>query len=135
MQAYATTERSLESDQLRTFDRSVPVPVHQPVTGGERPRDLIDEVLSRLADLVVDRLIQRHAASAAEDTGEWFDARGAADYLGMHRDTLRKLAAQRAIPAHQDGPRCKLYFHRDELDEWRRSARPTSASAALRPVS
>jgi excisionase family DNA binding protein len=55
---------------------------------------------------------------------QWFDARSAAEYLGMHRDTLRKLAAQRAIPTHQDGPRCKLYFRRDELDEWRLTATP-----------
>ena len=46
------------------------------------------------------------------------------------------VAAQRAIPSHQDGPRCKLYFRRDELDEWRRSARPTgSAGTRLRAVS
>jgi excisionase family DNA binding protein len=59
------------------------------------------------------------------------DARGAAEYLGVHRDTLRKLAAQRAIPTHQDGPGCKLYFRRDELDEWRRTARPMRAAGAL----
>ena len=53
-----------------------------------------------------------------------------------YRDTLRKLAARRAIPSHQDGPRCRLYFQRDELDEWRRSARPTGSDAAqLRAVS
>jgi excisionase family DNA binding protein len=132
MQAYATTELSPLSDQLRTFDRSTPVPDPQSLTGVGIPPDLIDQVLGRLADLVVDRLIQRNTASTAEDTGEWLDARGAADYLGMHRDTLRKLAAQHAVPAHQDGPRCKLYFRKDELDEWRRSAGPTSTSAAAR---
>jgi excisionase family DNA binding protein len=51
------------------------------------------------------------------------DASKAAAYLGMHRDTLRKLAAQRAVPVHQDGPGCKLYFRRDELDDWRRAGR------------
>jgi len=132
MQAYATAERSPLSDQLRTFDRSRPLPARHVVTGGELPRDLIDEVLGRLADLVVDRLIQRNTASTADDTGEWLDARGAADYLGIHRDTLRKLASQRAIPAHQDGPCCKLCSRRGELDEWRRSARPTSTSTAAR---
>jgi excisionase family DNA binding protein len=51
------------------------------------------------------------------------DARTAAAYLGVHRDTLRKLAAERAVPVHQDAPGCKLYFRRDELDHWRRSGR------------
>lgn len=50
---------------------------------------------------------------------EWLDSRDAADYLGVHRDTLRKLAAERAIPAEQDRPDCKLFFRRSALDEWR----------------
>ena len=40
----------------------------------------------------------------------------------MHRDTLRKLAAERAIPSEQDGPGCKLYFRRSDLDAWRTAA-------------
>jgi hypothetical protein len=38
-----------------------------------------------------------------------------------YRDTLRKLAAERAIPAEQDGPGCKLFFLRTDLDERRRA--------------
>jgi excisionase family DNA binding protein len=97
---------------------------------------MIDQVLGRIADLVVDRLLERTEAPGTDHASTWLDARGAAEYLGLHRDTLRKLAAQRVIPTHQDGPRCKLYFRRDELDEWRRSARPTGSVAAhLRAVS
>jgi excisionase family DNA binding protein len=60
------------------------------------------------------------------------DAREAAAYLGLHRDTLRKLAAERTVPVHQDGPGCKLYFNRDELDEWRRASKaPHSRLAAV----
>jgi excisionase family DNA binding protein len=84
---------------------------------------MIDQLLRQLADLVVDRLTERTAVDR-DRREQWFDARSAAEYLGMHRDTLRKLAAQRAIPTHQDGPRCKLYFRRDELDEWRLTATP-----------
>jgi excisionase family DNA binding protein len=101
----------------------------QTAAAGDPDRTLIDEILGRLADLVVDRLMERN-----EHTSAWLDARGAAEYLGVHHDTLRKLAAQRAISTHQDGPGCKLHFRRDELDEWRRSARPMRAAAALRAV-
>jgi excisionase family DNA binding protein len=90
--------------------------------------------LGRIADLVVDRLVERTHAQTSEQAAAWLDARGAAEYLGIHRDTLRKLAAQRAIPTHQDGPGCKLFFRRDELDEWRRSARSMRSAAALRAV-
>ena len=72
----------------------------------------------------------RTEAQTADHASVWLDARSAAEYLGIHRDTLRKLAAQRAIPNHQDGPGCKHYFLRDELDEWRCCARPTASAAA-----
>ena len=50
---------------------------------------------------------------------DWLDSRQAAEYLGVHRDTLRRLAAARAIPAVQDGRGCKLFFQRAALDDWR----------------
>jgi excisionase family DNA binding protein len=133
MQAYATSERLPLGDHLPTFDRTS---AHAAATPGDSDRALIDQILVRLADLVVDRLMARNDTDSADHVSAWLDARGAAEYLGIHRDTLRKLAAQRAIPTHQDGPGCKLYFRRDELDEWRRSARHTvSAAAHLRAVS
>jgi excisionase family DNA binding protein len=133
MQAYATSDRPPFGDQLHTLDEAS---ARTAPAAGDQERALIDQFLGRLADLVVDRLMARNDADGADHDSAWLDARGAAAYLGMHRDTLRKLAAQRAIPAHQDGPRCKLYFRRDELDEWRRSARPMgSITAQLRAVS
>lgn len=74
--------------------------------------------------------MERSTASTSDRASEWLDARSAAEYLGIHRDTLRKLAAERAVPVHQDGPRCKLYFRREEPDDWRRAARPTRPRAA-----
>jgi len=133
MQAYATSERLPLGDHFRSLDQTS---VRAAATAGDSEGVLIDHILGRLADLVVDRLMARNDADNADHDSVWLDARGAAEYLGLHRDTLRKLAAQRAIPTHQDGPRCKLYFRRDELDEWRRSARPTGSVAAhLRAVS
>ncbi len=127
MQAYATSERRPEGSRLPIFDRT-PVPTAA-TAGGSGPA-LLDQILGHLADLVVDRLVERAEANRSDHAAEWLDARGAAGYLGIHRDTLRKLAAQRAIPTHQDGPGCKLFFRRDELDEWRRAA-----TAVLRPLS
>lgn len=132
MQAYATSERLPSGDHLRTLERTS---IRMAATAGDADRALVDQILSRVADLVVDRLMERNDAQSSDHASTWLDARSAAEYLGVHRDTLRKLAAQRAIPTHQDGPGCKLYFRRDELDEWRRSARPMRSAAALRAVS
>jgi excisionase family DNA binding protein len=57
----------------------------------------------------------------AADPGRWMDSRAAADYLGVHRDTLRKLAAAGVLPSEQDGPACKRYFNKAALDRWRES--------------
>jgi excisionase family DNA binding protein len=80
----------------------------------------MDEFISQLAERVVARITEQ---SATPTTGadDWFDSRRAAEYLGIHRDTLRKFAAERAIPSEQDGPGCKLYFRRSDLDAWRQS--------------
>lgn len=135
MEAYAVAEKLPLGERLPTPDWTSLTRARQATAAGQDDAP-IDYILGRLADLVVDRMIERTGADADGQTGEWLDARGAADYLGVHRDTLRKLAAQRAIPSHQDGPRCKLFFRRDELDDWRCSARPMrAATAALRAVS
>jgi hypothetical protein len=55
MQAYATPERSPVGGQLRSFDRSAPVSARRTTMDGDPTPDLIDDVLTRLADLVVDR--------------------------------------------------------------------------------
>jgi excisionase family DNA binding protein len=99
---------------------------------------LLDALIDQLAVRVVERLAgATNALLAGQPTGDdWLDSRHAAEYLGMHRDTLRKLAAERTIRSEQDGPGCKLYFRRSDLDAWRQSGgRPrhlcsTLASAA-----
>jgi excisionase family DNA binding protein len=78
---------------------------------------VIEDIVERVAAAVVSRL----TADQDHDEREWLDSRDAAEYLGVHRDTLRKLAAERAIPSHQDGRGCKLFFKRSDLDDWRRA--------------
>lgn len=105
------------------------------VRGATDPEGLGDAIISQL----VDRLAEHMAAALAERLGadepdgdDWLDSRHAAEYLGVHRDTLRKLAAERAIPSEQDGPGCKLYFRRSDLDAWRRGGgRPRQLAANL----
>jgi len=131
MQAYAATARLGSSTRPPSSDP--PTTRAIPRESPRRPDGaLIDELLGRLADLVVDRLVERSDTST-QPADDWMDAREAAAYLGVHRDTLRKLAAERTVPVHQDGPGCKLYFNRDELDEWRRASK--APLSRLRAVS
>jgi hypothetical protein len=72
-----------------------------------RPRGAVDAVLaeSSVLDQLLAHIADRLAAAITDRLvisdnrpDEWFDSRHAAEYLGVHRDTLRKLAAERAIP-------------------------------------
>jgi excisionase family DNA binding protein len=131
MEAYATAEAL-----PRAVVRSVPGAIRRSDAskGDDFDTALLDGLLGRLADLVVERLRER--AETEDQPRQWMDARDAAAYLGVHRDTVRKLAAEGAIPVHQDGPGSRLYFRRAELDEWRLTAKPQRRrQTTLRPVS
>lgn len=133
MQAYATAERPLVGESIR----SLPPQKHTAADGVvDVSQVLLETALRRLADLVVERLLERTTDEPMLLREEWLDARAAAEYLGVHRDTVRKLAAERSIPAYQDAPGCKLYFRRDEIDEWRRTGRaPRATMTSLKAVS
>ena len=92
---------------------------------------VLEGLVAEVADRVAAAIVARLGTEASEPVPEWLDSRRAAEYLGVHRDTLRKLAAERAIPAEQDGPACKLYFRRSDLDEWRRAGGRTAHLLSL----
>jgi excisionase family DNA binding protein len=94
-------------------------------------RSVMDVLLDGLADRIAAAVIARIGRNVGDQHDEWLDSGQAAKYLGLHRDTLRRLAAARAIPSEQDGPGCKLFFRRTELDEWRRSGGSARRLAAV----
>ena len=88
--------------------------------------DLVDALADRVAERVTSRLEQPRHDPDRRTTRE------AAQHLGLHPGTLRRLAAARAIPNEQDGPRCALHFRRSELDRWREAG---GAVGGFRPAS
>ena len=70
--------------------------------------------LGRLADLDVDRLMERSAASS-EPESQWMDAKEAAEHLGVHRDALLEARGPAGSP-HASG--------------WARPASSTSAATS-----
>lgn len=121
MQAYASADTA-PPVQLRILESSSPTA--SAAAGG----GVLDELLGQLADLVADRVATRLAGSRHDGKEEWLDTRRAAEYLGIHRDSVRRLAAERSIPTEQAGTGCKLYFRRSDLDNWRYSGSAPSAS-------
>ena len=120
MAAYATPRLVPTSPSSRDGNNGR----HQTRSDDIASSSLLDVLIDQLAERVAERLAGRATASHHVEPGgedDWLDSRHAADYLGVHRDTLRKLAAERAIPCEQDGPNCKLYFRRSDLHIWRRA--------------
>lgn len=134
MEAYATPRLELGSPALRRQSKASH-PTDNITSAAEH--SLLDVLIDQLAERVAERLAAATDARAIESSGqdEWLDSRHAAEYLGVHRDTLRKLAAERAVPSEQDGPGCKLYFRRSDLDGWRRTGgRPRHLATTLERV-
>jgi hypothetical protein len=59
----------------------------------------------------------------AEPWPEWMSAETAARYLDVSVERVRKLQGRREIPYYQEGPNCRVFFHRPELDECMRRFR------------
>ncbi len=133
MSAYATPRLELAPRGApRQTERTETTSSIDSVSGGS----LVDALIDRLAERLAERLgtaIDHSRADERNSEDEWLDCRHAAEYLGVHRDTLRKLAAERSIPSEQDGPGCKLYFRRSDLDGWRNGGgRPRHLAVAAR---
>jgi excisionase family DNA binding protein len=146
MAAYATQQREPPDRGHSSSSNRLEDALTQATCGqtARRTREAEDVVLTESAflDQLLDHLADRLATVITERLmvpdnrpDEWFDSRHAAAYLGGHRDTLRKLAAERAIPSEQDGPGCKLYFRRSALDAWRNGGgRPRHLASTLAAV-
>jgi excisionase family DNA binding protein len=104
--------------ELRLLDRRPTI--SDSISAGPAPgQTVLNELVAQLADLVAAKVAARLAAPQPEAVDEWLDTRDAAAYLGIHRDSVRRLAAERAIPSEQAAG-CKLFFRRSDLDAWRR---------------
>ena len=114
MQAYSMAETG-RSSQLHLVKRPSALSLGATSDGNA----VLDQLLVQLADLVADRVAAQLVAPARQRVDEWLDTRRAAEYLGIGRDSVRRLAAERAIPTEQAGVGCKLYFRRSDPDQWR----------------
>jgi excisionase family DNA binding protein len=113
MQAYSMAETT-QSPQLHLVERRAAV-----AAGAlSDSNDVVDQLLQQLAEYVAERVAER-LVTPRRERDEWLDTRRAAEYLGIGRDSLRRLAAERVIPTEQAGVGCKLYFRRSDLDSWR----------------
>jgi hypothetical protein len=101
----------------------VTVSVTVVLNGVPVPLTLDEEALAAIAAALP-------ARDGRGDGRVWFDVDGAADYLSMPAERLRKLVGRRAIPYHQEAPGCRIFFSRTDLDDWMASSRHAPRGAA-----
>lgn len=89
--------------------------------------ELTDDDLDQLETMLTTR---RQPATPVTADG-WLDTSRAAEYLGISKASLHKLTAARAIHFEQDGPGCKCWFLRSDLDTYRRGTSPHNAAKTL----
>ena len=77
------------------------------------PKELIDAIAERAADIILDRLADEPRGS---EPGTWMRSAEVAQYLGCSRKSVYRRVARMAMPHYKvDGI---LLFKRDELDAW-----------------
>ena len=77
------------------------------------PKELIDAIAERVADIILDRLADEPRGSGP---GTWMRSAEVAQYLGWSRKSVYRRVARMAMPHYKvDGT---LLFRRDELDAW-----------------
>jgi excisionase family DNA binding protein len=84
------------------------------VSGVELRLVLDDGQLATLRDA----LPPVEVASTVEPWPEWMSAETAARYLDITVERIRKLKERGRIPYHQEGPGCRVFFKRTDLDAW-----------------
>ena len=85
---------------------------------------------AELADLLAPSLRLRLDPVQPDDG--WLDTKRAAEYLGLTTSGLHKLTAGRRIPFEQDGPGCRCWFKRCELDAWRERGSTKTSTEIVR---
>ena len=85
-------------------------------------RAVLDALDDAALDLLAAKVARRLGPQSVPLNDGWIDAKQAAAYLGTTLSSLWKLTAAHEIPFSQDGPGCKCWFKRSQLDAWREGA-------------
>jgi excisionase family DNA binding protein len=78
------------------------------------PTEVLEVIVAEAKTSVLEELAARGDASWPE----WMSVETVARYLDVPEERVRKLKDRGAIPYYQDGPGCRVFFRRRELDEW-----------------
>jgi hypothetical protein len=79
------------------------------------PPEAFEVIAQRAAEIVLESMGSKESC---EGWPEWLDVKTAARYLSCEVGAVRKLYERRKVPHYQEGPGCKVYLRRCELDSY-----------------
>lgn len=74
---------------------------------------------SVIAHGIAEHLARTMTHNTMSISDPWMTTDEAARHLGIGKSEVHRLAKSEALPSEQDGPGCKRYFRRSDLDLWR----------------
>lgn len=77
--------------------------------------ELPEEALQAIAERVLG-MLQPYMGHEDKGWPEWMSVETAARYLDVSPERVRKLQARGQLPYYQEGPGCRVFFNRRELD-------------------
>jgi excisionase family DNA binding protein len=77
---------------------------------------LLHQTLETLRDEIRIAVLADLRADVLPQWPEWLSISTAAVYLDMSEERVRKLQARGVLPYHQEGPGCRVFFKRTDLD-------------------
>jgi excisionase family DNA binding protein len=77
------------------------------------PSDVVQAIAERVAAML------ELSSKSADGTRwpEWMSVETAARYLDVSPERVRKLQARGHLPYYQEGPGCRVFFNRRELEQ------------------
>jgi excisionase family DNA binding protein len=82
------------------------------------------------AQLRVELLAELRADRNEQAWPRWMAVETLARYMDASPERIRKLVARRRIPYVQEGPGCRVFFDRHEIDRWMGGFRQRPSSCA-----
>src|SRR3954454_24800802 len=92
---------------------------------------LPSEIVEFVIEQVTEKVIERLAADRGASETEYLSVKDAGVYLGCTEGRVRKLIERRRIPFTQDGPGCRVFLSRRELDSWMSEAQTGGVSRLI----
>lgn len=110
--------RDRSYSELEGSDSPVAAATHDGGAGAGLTVAVPHAVVEAVVAAVTARVLAELSAGGDESWPAFMSVETAARYLDVSPERLRKLQARGEVPYLQEAPGCRVFFSREDLDEW-----------------